>query len=240
MDVKLELCTLALCSLPHHARKKMQIFHTLICFSFNLQSKKMVRDVHMYTSLQDCFFAFYVSGHDNTGATGVRLMLVRIGPSCPHANSRLILSLPFAGWTVYRHLHFLAMGTVWRGYPSSGAWLGIFGSTHVHTHCYKVNYPIQSIIGGTQKYIFNHIDHITSRDRGLACSQPLLSETTTKGKAALESCLGRPNMNYSFECGPFQKRHILSRCKEQVRSLCSGAAKTINLRSHNTRAPYQF
>ncbi len=152
----------------------------------------------MYTSLQDCSFAFYVSGYDKTGATGVRLMLVRIGPSCTHANSRLILSLPFAGWTVYRHLHVLPIATVWLGYPSSGAWLGIFYSTHVHTHCYKVNYPIHSIIGGSHKYIFNHIDHITSGDRRARYSQPLLSETTTKGKAALESCLGSPNRNYSF------------------------------------------
>ncbi len=45
------------------------------------------------------------------------LVLVLTGPSCPHAHSRLILSLLSAGWTVYTVNTFVLflMGTVTDG-----------------------------------------------------------------------------------------------------------------------------
>jgi hypothetical protein len=90
----------------------------------------------MYIILQDVviiLLAYYVAEYGHTWATGVWLVLLKTGPTCPHAPSRLILSLPSAGWTVYRHLHSLPSGTVWLSCPHLGTWLGIFNDTYVHT-----------------------------------------------------------------------------------------------------------
>jgi hypothetical protein len=46
------------------------------------------------------------------------LVLVQVGPSCPHVNSRLIMSLSSVDWAVYRRLHFLPTVSAWLGYPS--------------------------------------------------------------------------------------------------------------------------
>jgi hypothetical protein len=52
----------------------------------------MVRNV--YTILKDyiiIFLHFYVAEHEFTQASGVLLVLMQIGPSCPHAHSRLTM-----------------------------------------------------------------------------------------------------------------------------------------------------
>jgi hypothetical protein len=120
--------------------------------------------VHYITRLCDCFVAFYVAESDHTGAPPVWLVLVWIGPSCPHAHSRLILLLPSAGWTVWRCLTLFPQMQFGLAAP---VWvLGVgFSIPHMHTCCYKVNYHIHSWIGGTHAHILNHIDHITGEDQ---------------------------------------------------------------------------
>jgi hypothetical protein len=67
------------------------------------------------------------------GHTGMQMVLVQTGLSCPHAHSRLIVSLPSAVWTVYRHRHSLfPTHAVWLGCPNLGAWLGILASHMTH------------------------------------------------------------------------------------------------------------
>ncbi len=75
----------------------------------------------------------------------------------PMLSSRLILSLPSTGCTVYRHVHSLPIGTVWFGCPNLDALLGIFSCTYVHSH-YKTKYRTHNKMGGTFAYIFNHTD----------------------------------------------------------------------------------
>ncbi len=141
--------------------------------------------VHYFTRVFGYFLAFYVTEYDQIWASGVWLVLVRVGPSCPHALSRLILSLSSAGWTAYGRLHFLPTGAVWLGYPFGrlaahlGAWLGIL-VPHMHTCCHNVNYHTYSSISGMYIYIFKHIDHITGEDRtDFALSNPSVGNNYT-------------------------------------------------------------
>jgi hypothetical protein len=114
------------------------------------------------------------------------LVLVQTGRSCPNAHSRLILSLPSAGWTVYRRLHFFPTGAVWLGCLSLGAWLTEFGCLawdflfHICTHAAtnKLSH-IQLDRWHTCTFKINH-DHINGEDR----TDLLLTTPSVRNKKA--------------------------------------------------------
>jgi hypothetical protein len=98
-----------------------------------------------------------------TWATVVWLVLVRTGPPCPHAHSRLILSLPSAGWTVNTVDAFslFPTGTVWLLCPNLA--LGLqFLATHIYilyTQYYRMGYHTYTERGVTHIFVINHLDH---------------------------------------------------------------------------------
>jgi hypothetical protein len=74
----------------------------------NGKKKRLGTYVHYKYILQGLliiFLAYCITEYYHTWTTVVWLVLVWIGPSCPHAHTRLILSLPSAGWTVSRCLN---------------------------------------------------------------------------------------------------------------------------------------
>jgi hypothetical protein len=80
------------------------------------------------------------------------LVLMRIGPSCPNAHSRLTMSLSSADWAVYRHLHFLPTVCIWFGCISLGAWWDLL--VCIYTHIVTSNYHKHVCIGGILMYVF--------------------------------------------------------------------------------------
>ncbi len=116
----------------------------------------------MHIILQDfavILLSYCVAEYDHTWATGVWLVLVRIGLSCPDAHSRLIFLLTSPSWTVYRHLNSLPTGVVWLGCLNLGDWLGIFGYAYVHTSLGGGLLHIHSKKGDTHIHVINHTDH---------------------------------------------------------------------------------
>ncbi len=82
--------------------------------------------------------------------------------------SRLIMSLPSAGWTVYRRLHSLPTGAFWLGCPNLGPWLGIFSCTYVHTSLRNKLSNTHSKMDGMYSihtYKSNHTIHAIGEDR---------------------------------------------------------------------------
>jgi hypothetical protein len=86
-------------------------------------------------------------------------MLVRTGPSCTLAHSRLILSLPSAGGLLIHAFTLSPTSAVWPGYPNLGAWLGIYGYKYVHTLLWNGLPYIHSKTGNMHMSAINHIDH---------------------------------------------------------------------------------
>jgi hypothetical protein len=148
--------------------KNKRVFSMLIWCIFNLQKEeKKLSSMHVHYVTRSCDHSFCiqycVTEFDHTWATGMQLVLVQIGPSCPHSYSILILSLSSAGWTDYRCLQSLLTGAVWLSCPNLGVWLGIFSCTYVHTFLQSSLLHIHNKSGnndhtttGNKKRAFSH------------------------------------------------------------------------------------
>jgi hypothetical protein len=120
--------------------------------------------VHYITRLCEYFLAFYVTGYVHTWDIGMWLVLVRNGLSCPMlivdwlCHTLLLGELFIDVFTFFPRVLFGLVVLVWA--------LGLgFPMPHMHTHCYKLNYHIQSWISGTHIHIVNHIYHISGKDQ---------------------------------------------------------------------------
>ncbi len=137
----------------------------LIWFFFKAAEKeKKLLDMYVHYMTGHCNYSLCIlcSEYEHTWATGV--WLVRIGPSCPQAHRRLILSLPSAGWNVYRRLYSLLIGALWLRCPYLGAWLRIFSCTYVHMSLWNRLSCTHGRMGSTHAYESNHTNHTIGED----------------------------------------------------------------------------
>jgi hypothetical protein len=139
--------------------KERHIFHDEIRFIFTLRKEEKNYKACMYIIWQDLVilpFADCVAEYDLTWATGVWLVLVRIGPSCHmltvgwSCHSLLLVELFIDAFTLFPQVLFGLATLIW------GAWLGIFGYTHVHASLWIGLSYIHSKMGDT--HIIYYID----------------------------------------------------------------------------------
>ncbi len=72
------------------------IFTTVFWFIFNLQERKKLLDIYMsYYKIFYFLLVYYIAKCGHTYVAGAWLVLMRTGRIYPHAQSKLILSVPF-------------------------------------------------------------------------------------------------------------------------------------------------
>ncbi len=160
-------------------------FTTVIQFMFNCRGEQMIKHIYKLRGLCRFLSACCAVKCGHAWATGVWLVLVWTGPSCPRAHSRLIIVIPFC-WLGCLQKPSLSFQRVLFGLDALIQVLGAAGigfgflATHMHIYHRRIGYKYRHI-RTSNAHIHIVINAIMQFDVGwsVLLTQTPLSDTRT-------------------------------------------------------------